>query len=47
MDELRLKSIVYGDKILIHTMIKENNIHSVVRADNQCPNTFTKVKRIV
>ena len=47
MDELRLKSVVYRDKILVHTMIKKNNIHSVVRADNQCPNTLMKVKQIV
>ena len=47
MDELKLKSVVYGDKILVHTMLKENNIHSVVRADNQRPNTLTKVKEIV
>ena len=47
MDELRLKFVVYRDKILIHTMIKENNIHSVVKADNQRQNTLMKVKQIV
>ena len=47
MDELKLKYVVYGDKILVHTMIKEYNIHSVVRADNQRPNTLMKVKQIV
>jgi len=31
MDELSLKFIVYVNKILIHTMIKENNIHSIVQ----------------
>ena len=47
MDELKLKYVVYGDKILVHTMIKEYNIHSVVKADNQRPNTLMKVKQIV
>jgi len=48
MDELSLKSIVYRDKAFVHIMIKENNIHSdCSRANNQHPNTLTKVKQTV
>ena len=43
MGKPSLKSVVYGNKILAHTMKKENNIHSIVQG--QTTNVQTPLRK--